>query len=94
MAERPTALYVISVAAEIVGVHPQTLRHYERLGVIAPARSPGGIRRFSERDLERVRRLLALRARGLAELARYALELEDELAARRAADAPVSPRRP
>lgn len=49
------ALYVISVAAELAGVHPQTLRTYERKGLIKPARTAGGTRRYSQRDVERVR---------------------------------------
>ena len=49
------ALYVISVAAELAGVHPQTLRTYERKGLIKPARTAGGTRRYSERDVARVR---------------------------------------
>jgi len=52
--------YIISVAAEIVSVHPQTLRHYERIGLIEPERSDGNIRLYSERDLERVRRIRRL----------------------------------
>lgn len=49
------AVYTISVAAELAGVHPQTLRTYERKGLIAPARTTGGTRRYSERDVVRVR---------------------------------------
>jgi len=49
------AVYTISVAAELAGVHPQTLRTYERKGLIAPARTSGGTRRYSERDVVRVR---------------------------------------
>ncbi len=52
--------YVISVAAEMVGIHPQTLRHYERVGLVAPERSEGNIRLYSERDLERVRQIRRL----------------------------------
>lgn len=48
------AVYIISVAAELAGVHPQTLRTYERKGLIKPARTAGGTRRYSERDVERV----------------------------------------
>jgi MerR family transcriptional regulator/heat shock protein HspR len=60
MAGRHEARYVISVAAQILQVHPQTLRLYEREGLIEPERSPGGIRLYSEHDLERVRRLQGL----------------------------------
>lgn len=49
------AVYIISVAAELAGVHPQTLRTYERKGLLKPARTAGGTRRYSERDVERVR---------------------------------------
>jgi MerR family transcriptional regulator/heat shock protein HspR len=49
------AVYIISVAAELAGVHPQTLRTYERKGLIKPARTAGGTRRYSDRDVARVR---------------------------------------
>lgn len=52
--------YVISVAAELSGTHPQTLRAYERRGLIHPARTPGGGRRYSDADLARVARIQAL----------------------------------
>ena len=48
------AVYVISVAAEIAGVHPQTLRIYERRGLLQPARTQGGIRRYSNADIGRL----------------------------------------
>ena len=51
------ALYVISVAAELAGVHPQTLRIYERKGLLSPARTSGRSRRYSERDIEMLRRM-------------------------------------
>lgn len=54
-AEEP--VYVISVAAKLVELHPQTLRLYERLGLVAPARNQRNIRLYSRRDLERVRRI-------------------------------------
>jgi len=54
MAERREAVYIISVAAELAGVHPQTLRIYERRGLINPYRTPGGTRRYSPEDLERL----------------------------------------
>ncbi len=54
MARNDGAVYVISVAAELAGVHPQTLRTYERKGLLAPARTSGGTRRYSERDVQRV----------------------------------------
>lgn len=49
------AVYIISVAAELAGVHPQTLRTYERKGLLKPARTSGGTRRYSDRDVGRVR---------------------------------------
>ncbi len=79
---RPTAtpVYVISVAAELSGVHPQTLRVYERKGLLDPSRTSGGSRRFSERDLARLRRIQDLTAAGLnLEGVRRVLELETEL---------------
>jgi len=53
---RSRAVYVISVAAELAGVHPQTLRIYERKGLLDPARTAGGNRRYSDTDLDRLRR--------------------------------------
>ncbi len=53
-------LYVISVASRMVGVHAQTLRYYERSGIIVPSRSGGNRRYYSERDLERIRRIKTL----------------------------------
>jgi MerR family transcriptional regulator/heat shock protein HspR len=50
--ERERALYVISVAAELAGVHPQTLRMYERKGLIRPQRTSGNTRRYSQADIE------------------------------------------
>src|SRR3982750_4057951 len=58
-------LYVISVAAELAGVHPQTLRIYERRGLLDPARTGGGSRRYSERDIARLRRIHDLTSAGL-----------------------------
>ena len=57
---RDEPLYVISIAARMVGIHAQTLRYYERAGLIAPSRSEGNRRYYSERDLERVRRIKTL----------------------------------
>ncbi|MDQ1442268.1 MAG: MerR family transcriptional regulator, heat shock protein HspR, partial [Acidimicrobiaceae bacterium] len=75
------AVYVISVAAELAGVHPQTLRIYERKGLVDPARTGGGSRRYSERDLERLRRIQELTNNGLnLEGVRRVMELEDEVA--------------
>jgi len=85
------AVYVISVAAELAGMHPQTLRIYERRGLVDPARTTGGNRRYSEADIAMLLRIAQLTEEGLnlagvkrvlaleAEVAR----LEAELAATR-----------
>jgi MerR family transcriptional regulator/heat shock protein HspR len=72
-------LYSISVAAELAGLHPQTLRIYEREGLVDPARSAGGTRRYSRRDVGRLQEICALTADGL-NLAgiRRVLELQEE----------------
>jgi MerR family transcriptional regulator, heat shock protein HspR len=68
---RPTAphatraVYVISVAAELAGLHPQTLRIYERKGLVDPARTGGGSRRYSDADIEQLRRIQELTNEGL-----------------------------
>jgi MerR family transcriptional regulator, heat shock protein HspR len=54
------AVYIISVAAELSGVHPQTLRIYERKGLLQPARTAGNTRRYSEADIERLREIQRL----------------------------------
>jgi len=79
------ALYVISVAAELAGVHPQTLRIYERKGLLAPARTSGRSRRYSDRDIALLRRIQELTNDGvsLAGVQRI-LAMEDELAGVRA----------
>lgn len=73
-------MFIISVAAELAGVHPQTLRIYERRGLVDPARTGGGSRRYSEIDLDRLRRIQDLTNEGL-NLAgvKRVLELEAEL---------------
>ncbi|MFZ1062477.1 MAG: MerR family transcriptional regulator [Acidimicrobiales bacterium] len=66
MTERPQhAVYVISVFAELAGVHPQTLRNYERSGLLSPQRTSGGSRRFSEADLAALRRIQDLTNEGV-----------------------------
>jgi MerR family transcriptional regulator/heat shock protein HspR len=87
MAERASgrddnaAVYVISVAAELAGMHPQTLRIYERKGLLDPSRTSGGSRRFSESDLERLRHIQELTSTGLnLEGVRRVLQLEAEVA--------------
>jgi MerR family transcriptional regulator/heat shock protein HspR len=82
--ERPR--YMISVAADLVGMHPQTLRIYENKGLVRPGRTPGGTRLYSERDLDRLRliqRLTTDLGLNLAGVARV-ISLEDELAQMRA----------
>jgi MerR family transcriptional regulator/heat shock protein HspR len=59
------AVYVISVAAELAGVHPQTLRIYERKGLVDPARTGGGSRRYSDADINQLRRIQELTNAGL-----------------------------
>ena len=78
------ALYVISVAAELSGLHPQTLRIYERKGLVDPARTGGGSRRYSDADIAQLRRIQELTSEGLnlAGVQRV-LELEAEVAALR-----------
>jgi MerR family transcriptional regulator/heat shock protein HspR len=75
------ALYIISVAAELAGVHAQTLRIYERKGLIEPARTQGGSRRYSERDIQVLHRIQELTNEGVSLTGvRKIMELEDELA--------------
>ena len=79
MSDRP--MYMISVAAELVGMHPQTLRIYETKGLVRPKRTPGGTRLYSEADVERLRivqRLTTELGLNLAGVERV-LHLEDEL---------------
>jgi MerR family transcriptional regulator/heat shock protein HspR len=75
------AVYVISVAAELAGVHPQTLRIYERRGLLDPARTGGGSRRYSDDDISRLHHIQELTADGLnLEGVRRVLALEREVA--------------
>jgi MerR family transcriptional regulator/heat shock protein HspR len=79
------AVYVISVAAELAGVHPQTLRIYERKGLLDPARTTGGSRRYSEQDIDQLRRIQDLTTAGVnLEGVRRILDLEAELGRLRA----------
>ena len=74
------ALYIISVAAELAGVHPQTLRIYERKGLIEPARTEGRSRRYSDRDIHRLQRIQELTNEGVSLAGvKKVLELEGEL---------------
>ena len=79
MPNKSNAVYIISVAAELAGVHPQTLRIYERKGLIEPFRTPGGTRRYSDEDLERLGLIQELTADGVnLEGVRRILELQTE----------------
>ena len=73
--------YMISVAAELAGMHPQTLRTYETKGLVAPARTPGGTRLYSEHDVERLILIQQLTTKLGLNLAgvEHVLRLEDEL---------------
>ena len=76
------AVYVISVAAELTGLHPQTLRTYERLGLITPGRTGGGGRRYSLHDIELLRTIADLTSAGIGiEGVRRILQLEDRVRA-------------
>ena len=75
------AVFVISVAAELAGMHPQTLRIYERKGLLEPSRTGGGSRRYSQRDISRLHRIAELTNVGMnLEGVRRVMELEDEVA--------------
>lgn len=86
MQRRPTqAVYVISVAAELAGMHPQTLRIYERRGLVNPARTSGGNRRYSDQDIDVLRRIAELADQGMnLEGIKRVMELEQEIAELRA----------
>lgn len=78
-------VYVISVAAELAGVHPQTLRIYERRGLVNPGRTSGGNRRYTDEDIRRLRRISELASQGMnLEGIRHVMKLEDEVAELRA----------
>ena len=79
MNDRP--IYMISVAAELVGMHPQTLRMYETKGLVRPQRTPGGTRLYSEADVERLRIIQQLTSELGLNLAgvELVLRLEEEL---------------
>jgi MerR family transcriptional regulator, heat shock protein HspR len=100
------AVYVISVAAELAGVHPQTLRMYERKGLLQPKRTSGNTRRYSQRDIDRIRAIQELTQLGgislagvklfiemreqLDEMERRAARLERELTARARREGPTA----
>ena len=73
-------VYVISVAAELTGLHPQTLRAYDRMGLVSPGRTGGGGRRYSWRDIELLREVAELTSTGIGlEGVRRILELEHQV---------------
>jgi MerR family transcriptional regulator/heat shock protein HspR len=80
------AVYIISVAAELAGVHPQTLRIYERKGLVAPKRTSGNTRRYSDRDIQLLRQIQDLTQEGGINLAgvKMIIELQAKLDALRA----------
>ena len=81
-------VYVISVAAELTGLHPQTLRQYDRVGLVSPGRTGGGGRRYSLRDIELLREVAELTSSGIGlEGVRRILELEHQVTALRARNA-------
>lgn len=85
------AVYVISVAAELSGLHPQTLRTYERMGLITPRRTGGGGRRYSASDVELLRSIAELTSSGIGiEGVRRILELEQTVTALREQNAQLA----
>ena len=80
------AVYVISVAAELAGVHPQTLRIYERKGLVRPERTSGNTRRYSKRDIDLLRQIQEMTQEFGINLAgvKRIIEMQAELAALRA----------
>jgi MerR family transcriptional regulator, heat shock protein HspR len=80
MAEQDRAVFVISVAAELAGVHPQTLRIYEREGLVRPKRTTANARRYSERDIQRLLEIKRLTSDGMnLEGVRRVIELTQEI---------------
>lgn len=78
-------LFVISVAAELAEMHPQTLRQYDRLGIVKPSRAPGRSRRYSQRDVDALREVQRLSGEGVSlEGIKRILELENQVDALRA----------
>ena len=78
--EPDARVFVISVAAELSGLHPQTLRTYDRLGIVQAGRTEGGGRRYSMRDIELLRQVARLTAEGLGlEGVRRVIELENQV---------------
>ncbi|MFF2372219.1 heat shock protein transcriptional repressor HspR [Agromyces sp. NPDC058110] len=83
--DESSPIFVISVAAELAGMHPQTLRQYDRMGLVSPTRTSGGSRRYSMRDVVRLREIAQLSSEGVSlEGIRRVLGLEDEVTTLRA----------
>jgi MerR family transcriptional regulator, heat shock protein HspR len=79
--DESTPLFAIAVAAELSGMHPQTLRQYDRLGLVSPTRTAGQSRRYSMRDVVQLREIAQLSAEGLnLEGIRRILELQNQVA--------------
>ena len=75
-------IFVISVAAELADMHPQTLRQYDRLGIVSPSRAPGKSRRYSQRDITMLREVQRLSQEGVSlEGIKRILQLENQVAA-------------
>jgi len=80
--DESTPLFAIAVAAELAGMHPQTLRQYDRMGLVSPQRTAGKSRRYSMRDVAQLREVARLSAEGLnLEGIRRILELENQVSA-------------
>lgn len=80
MMDGNSPLFAIAVAAELSGLHPQTLRQYDRLGLVSPKRTPGQSRRYSMRDVSQLREIARLSAEGVSlEGIRRVLELENHV---------------
>lgn len=84
--DRP--VFVISVAAELAGMHPQTLRQYDRLGLVQPSRAPGKARRYSERDVQKLQEIQELSQSGVSlEGIKRVIDLELQVEALKARNA-------
>ena len=98
---RRSTVYVISVAAELCGMHPQTLRIYERKGLVQPTRTSGGSRRYSDADIALLQRISKLTSEGMnlvgvkrvLDLEQRVAALEAEIAQHRSASSTEPPRR-
>lgn len=78
--DRFTPIFAIAAAAELAEMHPQTLRQYDRIGLVSPQRTSGNTRRYSLRDVEQLREVAKLSSEGLSlEGIRRVLQLEDEV---------------